>query len=139
LKIALQRNCPIRGARVLIVEDDDSTREILVHQLNQVGIAAMEAASGMKALEMVQDHEPDLIILDLGLPGFDGFEFVRKLETSSLKAIPLIVYTSRDLSIADMDRLKLGITRHLIKSKTSQAEFLSAVRELLSNVLLPTN
>jgi PAS domain S-box-containing protein len=125
------------GPKVLIIEDDSSTREIIVHQLKEAGLSAMEATSGTMALQMVQDCKPDLIILDLGLPGIDGFEFVRNLEHGDLQAVPLLVYTSRDLSGLEMDDLKLGLTKHLIKSKTSQAEFLSAVKDLLSSVLLP--
>ena len=123
--------------QVLIVEDDSSTREIIVHQLKEIGISALEAMSGTMALEMVQNCKPDLIILDLGLPGLDGFELVHNLEQGDLHSTPLLVYTSRDLSSAEMDELKLGLTKHLIKSKTSQAEFLSAVKELMSSVLAP--
>jgi PAS domain S-box-containing protein len=123
--------------QVLIVEDDSSTREIIVHQLKEIGISALEAMSGTMALEMVQSCKPDLIILDLGLPLLDGFELVHNLEQGDLHSTPLLVYTSRDLSGVEMDELKLGLTKHLIKSKTSQAEFLSAVKELLSNVLAP--
>jgi DNA-binding response OmpR family regulator len=136
---ALKRGVTLSATspQVLIVEDDASTREILVHQLGQAGIKAMEASSGSMALQMVQDHNPDLIILDLGLPGFDGFELVKRLEQGGSKTTPLLVYTSRDLSNADMERLQLGLSKHLIKSKTSQAQFVNAVRELLTSVLLP--
>jgi PAS domain S-box-containing protein len=138
LKVAIAQH-PIAsvGPQVLIVEDDSSTREIIVHQLKEVGISAMEAASGTMALEMVRECKPDLIILDLGLPGLDGFELVHNLEHGELHSVPLLVYTSRDLSGAEMDELQLGLTKHLIKSKTSQAEFLGAVKDLLSNVLTP--
>jgi DNA-binding response OmpR family regulator len=136
LKTALTQRTSGPGPRVLIVEDDQPTRELLSHQLGEAGISCLEASSGFMALQMVQEHKPDLIILDLGLPGFDGFELVKKLEEGCSKATPLLVYTSRDLSHADMEKLKLGLTKHLIKSKTSEEEFLKAVRELLTNVLL---
>ena len=135
LKLAVNKNSERHGPQVLIVEDDSSTREIIVHQLKDIGIKAMEATSGTMALQMVHDNKPDLIILDLGLPGLDGFELVRKLENGVSSTVPLLVYTSRDLSGVEMNELQLGLTKHLIKSKTSQAQFLSAVRELLSNVL----
>jgi DNA-binding response OmpR family regulator len=86
---------------------------------------------------MVHECKPDLIILDLGLPGLDGFELVHNLENGELHSVPLLVYTSRDLSGAEMNELQLGLTKHLIKSKTSQAEFLCAVKDLLSSVLTP--
>ena len=136
LKDGIARDSVGNSALVLIVEDDASTREIVVQQLSAVGLKVIEASSGFMALQMVQEHKPDLIILDLGLPGFDGFELVKKFQSSSLMSTPLLVYTSRDLTNADMEKLKLGLTRHLIKSKTSQVEFLSAVSELLSSVLL---
>ncbi|HEY9760710.1 MAG TPA: PAS domain S-box protein [Oculatellaceae cyanobacterium] len=137
LKVGLSRKPSIAGPQVLIVEDDQSTREIIVHQLNELGVRCIEAASGFMALQMVHEHNPDLIILDLGLPGFDGFELVKKLETSCSKLTPLLVYTSRDLTNADIEKLQLGLTKHLIKSKTSQEDFLNAVRDLLAHVLPP--
>jgi PAS domain S-box-containing protein len=137
LKAGLARKPLVAGPQVLIVEDDPSTREILVHQLNELGIRCIEASSGFMALQMVHEHNPDLIILDLGLPGFDGFELVKKLESSSSRLTPLLVYTSRDLTNADMQSLQLGLTKHLIKSKTSQEQFLNTVRELLADVLPP--
>ncbi len=138
LRTAVDKHPPVAARpQVLIVEDDSSTREIIVHQLKAFGISALEATSGTMALQMVQNCKPDLIILDLGLPGIDGFELVRNLEHGNLHSTPLLVYTSRDLSGSEMEELKLGLTKHLIKSKTSQAQFLSAVKELLSNVLAP--
>jgi len=125
----------LREAKVLIVEDDQSTRQVLKHQLTEMGIKTFEASSGLKALNMVQEEKPDLIILDLGLPGMDGFEVVKHLQEDSGASTSLLVYTSRDLSHEDMEKLRLGLTKHLIKSKTSQEEFLSTVKELLTTAM----
>jgi PAS domain S-box-containing protein len=122
----------LQMAKVLIVEDDVATRQILCHQLAGFGIKAIEAADGEQAINMIGAMTPDLIILDIGVPPPDGFSLVELLQQTAAKSTPLLVYTSLDLTQDDMSRLKLGSTRHLIKSRTSESELLAAVRELLT-------
>ena len=121
----------LQMAKVLIVEDDSATRQILAHQLSELGIKTIEAANGEQAVDMVKSLTPDLIILDVSVPAPDGFAIVEVLQQTAAKATPLIVYTSLDLTQDDMRRLRLGSTRHLIKSRTTESELLQAVRELL--------
>jgi PAS domain S-box-containing protein len=132
VKVAVQET-RLQMAKVLIVEDDVATRQILCHQLAEFGIRAIEAADGEQAMDMLGAMTPDLIILDVGVPPPDGFALIELLQQTSAKSIPLLVYTSLDLTQDDMRRLKLGSTRHLIKSRTSESELLAAVRELLTD------
>ena len=118
-------------SRVLVVEDDLSTRELIIHQLKSVGMDCLVASDGEAAIEIAQTKKPDLIVLDVGVPKTDGFEVIRVLRKGSARATPLIIYTSRDLEEADREQLTLGPTRHLIKSRTAEDGLLEAVKELL--------
>jgi PAS domain S-box-containing protein len=124
-----------RTPKVLVVDDDGPTREVIIHQLKELGVDCLEASDGAQAIHLVRQEQPDLIILDIGLPNPDGYGVVQILRQEQAKTTPLIVYTSRDMTNEDMEKLTLGLTRHLVKSRTSEARFLSAVREVLNGVV----
>ena len=133
LKVAVSR----RGKeipKVLVVDDDLATREVVIHQLKQLGVACLEAKDGAEAIHLVRTEHPDLIILDIGLPNPDGFGVVQILRQEEACTTPLIVYTSRDITADDVERLTLGLSRHLVKSRTSESQFVTTVRELLRDV-----
>jgi two-component system, OmpR family, response regulator ResD len=79
--------------RVLIVDDEEHIREVLRMYLEAEGFAVVEAADGMEALTQAARTPPDLIILDLMLPGIDGMEVCRQLRARS--AIPILMLTAR--------------------------------------------
>jgi PAS domain S-box-containing protein len=117
--------------KVLVVEDDLSTRELIIHQLKSLGLECLVASDGDAAIEITNIKKPDLIVLDVGVPKTDGFEVIKELRKGSARATPLVIYTSRDLEEEERSRLTLGPTRHLIKSRTSEEGLLDAVKELL--------
>lgn len=119
--------------QVVIVEDDRSTLELLARQLEPLGIDCFGAIDGSAALELVREKQPDLIILDVGIPAPNGFELVKILNEEASAKIPLLVYTSLDLSESDKQQLILGESRHLVKSRTSQQEFQDAVVFLINS------
>jgi two-component system, sensor histidine kinase and response regulator len=120
--------------RVLVVEDDLSTRELIIHQLKSLGLDCLVASDGDAAIEIAQSKKPDLIVLDVGVPKTNGFEVVKVLRKGSARVTPLVIYTSRDLEEEERSRLTLGPTRHLIKSRTSEDGLLEAIQELLPPV-----
>jgi DNA-binding response OmpR family regulator len=81
-------------AYLLLVEDDAAVRSALMRTLTERGHAMDSAATGMTGLRAAIDDQPDLVILDLGLPDMDGYEVIRMLRAVS--AVPLIVATARD-------------------------------------------
>ena len=134
VKVSMQKRLP-GPARVMIVEDDDSTREVIEQQLSVLKIEFLLASNGEDAISKARELKPDLIVLDLGLPRLDGFGVVTVLRhDQDLKDTPLIVYTARDLDDNDKHRLSLGLTAYLTKSRTSESEFLANVRELLNGL-----
>lgn len=116
---------------VLVVEDDEALRRVLVRQL-AAGARVRSAADGDEALRLAEECPPDLIILDVGLPGTDGFGVVRALrQRVTLAQTPLLVYTGRDLGREECEDLRLGPTRVLTKGRATDADFRLAVVDLL--------
>jgi DNA-binding response OmpR family regulator len=79
--------------RILIVDDEGSIREVLAHYLEAAGFLVMEAANGASALHLAATTPPDLVILDLMLPGIDGAEVCRRLRAES--AVPILMLTAK--------------------------------------------
>lgn len=117
--------------RILVIEDDPSFRNLVARQLETQGAEVVLAATGDEGVRLARASTPDLVVLDVGLPRMDGFAFVNTLRTDRLRGLPLIVYTGRDLADNEREQLRLGITRFLTKSRSSEAEFTRHVRELL--------
>src|SRR6185295_4534995 len=92
------------GQRVLVVDDENSIRRYLRAALSAQGFSVYEAASGEEALQAVLSSRPDIIILDLGLPGIDGIEVMRRLrEWSQTPIIILSVREAENDKIAALD------------------------------------
>lgn len=81
-------------ALILVVDDDATVREVLVDYLHAAGFATAEAADGPAALGLAVDQRPDLVLLDLTLPGLDGLEVFRRLRAHQ-GATPVIMLTAR--------------------------------------------
>src|SRR5205823_750805 len=120
---------------VLIVEDDADLARVLVAELEEMGIRTSHARSGTAAIETLTRTAPSLIVLDLVLPGLDGFGVVEWLRTHGGKRdIPLLVYSAREITSAEQKRLTLGPTEFVTKSRVSVQEFEQRVIRLLRAV-----
>lgn len=101
------------GFRVLVVDDETSIRRYLRTALNAQGFAVFEAADGQEAMNAVVSHHPDLIILDLGLPDFDGIEVTRRLREWS--QTPIIILSVREAENDKIAALDAGADDYLTK------------------------
>ena len=82
-------------ARILVVDDNETNRDILVTRLAKHGYELLQAADGEQALASVSQHLPDLILLDVEMPKLDGFEVCRRLKNDpALPFIPIILVTA---------------------------------------------
>ncbi len=79
--------------RILVVDDEASIREVLTQYLELEGFTVLQAADGVEALRSAEAQPPDLIVLDLMLPGMDGLEVCRRLRATS--AVPILMLTAR--------------------------------------------
>jgi len=119
--------CPI-----LIVEDNESTRQLMRDIMVNEGWQVIEAENGRVGLEMLQAHNPELILLDLMMPEMDGFEFIEHLRANPAWAeIPVIVVTAMTLSPEDRRRLNGNVERVLQKGSYDRDALL---RELVAHV-----
>jgi two-component system cell cycle response regulator DivK len=83
------------GKRVLVVEDDEDNRRIVTTILTLDGYEVAEAVEGQQALNLTRQWHPDLILLDLGLPGLNGWEVVKQLKADEgLRSIPTVALTA---------------------------------------------
>lgn len=109
---------PARIARVLVVDDSELTRDVVVSLLREMGIEAVEAVDGRAALEQLALFAPDLVMTDLDMPVLDGFELLRQIRARpSSASLPVIVLSSRG-SPADIERASsLGADAYLVKNR----------------------
>jgi PAS domain S-box-containing protein len=119
---------PGTGNTVLVIEDDPLTLAALENALLHKGYRALRASNGREGLEMAQRDAPDLIVLDLVMPGMNGFDVADRLRDENAAAnVPILVLTSMDLSAADRARLAGKVWRIEGKGSLSTHEFLSLV------------
>jgi len=118
--------------KILIVEDDKFLRELISQKLLKEGYDISEAVDGEKGLKAVKDEKPDLVLLDLILPGIDGFEVLSEVkEDALLSKIPVIILSNLGQK-DDIERaLKIGATDYLIKAHFTPAEIVSKVKGIL--------
>lgn len=100
-------------SRVLVVEDDAGIRSALIHALNDRGHAVDSAPNALSGLQSAVSGDPDVVILDLGLPDLDGVELLRMLRAVS--TTPVIVATARDDDEQVVRALDLGADDYMIK------------------------
>lgn len=119
--------------KILIVEDEESLRETLSYNLERQGYAVETAAEGHLALEMARSINPDLIIMDIMLPGLDGMEITRILRKES--GVPILMLTAQGDEIDRVLGLELGADDYMPKP-FSMRELIARVKALLRRVQL---
>ena len=118
---------------ILIVEDDEATRDSLRRALEQDGWAIDEAENGQIGLARVEKSRPGVILLDLMMPEMDGFEFITELRRhEQWRSIPVAVITAKDLTAEDHRRLNGYVASIVQKSAYNREELLAEVRDLLA-------
>ncbi|APB35185.1 Signal transduction histidine kinase [Gloeomargarita lithophora Alchichica-D10] len=125
-----------QGQRVLVVEDDPDTREMLERVLHKQGWQVQTAANGRLALEALADNPPDVILLDLMMPEVDGFAVVEQLrQNEAWQKIPVIVITAKELTLMERQHLQHSVQQIWQKGQFNLERLLASVRELLLQAL----
>jgi len=105
--------------KILIVDDDPDLRRALKIRLRANHYDTVQASDGYSAISVAQKEQPNLIILDLGLPAGDGFVVLQRLQNSdSLSNIPVIVLTARDPQSSEQKTLQAGRQRFFRSQRT---------------------
>ena len=116
------------GKRVIVVDDDEKTVELVKLYLNRDGYRVLTASDGLEALQLAREHQPDLIVLDLMLPEMDGFEVCRTLRDET--DVPIIMLTARTTDQDKLTGLDLGADDYVTKP-FSPKELAARVRAVL--------
>ena len=114
---------------VLVVEDEPDIRSLIVHHLERDGFRCRAVASGPEALSAVRTAVPDLVVLDLMLPGMDGLEVCRRLR-ASVATLPIIMLTAKADEVDRIVGLELGADDYVVKP-FSPKELVARVRAVL--------
>ncbi len=120
---------------ILIVDDDRQTLDMNLRavQAQLPGCHVLEASDGRTALELMQQWRPDLVLLDLVMPGFDGFDVLLAMQEHEItRGIPAIVLTGLSLTEADMSRMSQGVALVLSKGVFSVEETLAHIESALA-------
>ena len=113
---------------ILIIEDEQLLYNLLKQKLQSAGLNVEGAIDGETALEKIAEHAPDLILLDLLLPGIDGFEVLKRLKGNErFKHIPVIVISNLGEAKDINSIIKLGASEYIIKAESSPQEITEAV------------
>jgi signal transduction histidine kinase/DNA-binding response OmpR family regulator len=133
---ALRRHIHQHSARVLVVEDDEPTRELICRTLENAGHATIEAENGQVALDKLDEANADVVVLDLMMPVMDGVTFLHHLRAHSrFSALPVLVATARMLSDTERQELETMVERVIEKNAFSRRELLDRIDHQVCRIL----
>ena len=117
---------------ILIIEDDKFLRELIVKKLIKEGYKISEAVDGEEGTKKVKEEKPDLVLLDLILPGIDGFEVLARIkEDPSLSSMPVMVISNLGQKEDVEKALKMGAVDYLIKAHHTPPEIIEKIKAIL--------
>jgi len=117
--------------RILVIEDTEDNRQIVRDLLESAGYALIEALDGLEGVAAAEREHPDLILMDIQLPGIDGYEATRRIRAvPALAAVPIIAVTSYALSGDEAKTRAAGCDGYVAKP-FSPRQLLAKIREFL--------
>ena len=130
-RLAKYEKLELGKTKVLMIEDDPFISQIVITKLSKSGCIPYSTTDGSEAIILAEQFMPDVIILDLMLPGVSGEDILKILKSKeNLKNIPVIVFTNRS-SPVDMDRIiSLGAAKYMLKVSTDLNVLVQSIKEL---------
>jgi len=117
---------------ILIIEDDKFLRELIAQKLIKEDFEVSEAVDGEEGIKKIKEGKPDLILLDLILPGIDGFEVLSQMKKeSTLASIPVIILSNLGQKEDVEKGLKMGAVDYLIKAHFTPGEIIDKIKAAL--------
>ncbi len=118
--------------KILIIEDDRFLRELMSRKLEEEGYEVFEAINGEQGLKQAKENKPDVILLDVMMPGINGFEVLSKIKGDSvLSLIPVIMLSNLDQKEDAEKALKLGAADYLVKAHFTPGEIIEKIQKVL--------
>ena len=132
-----KRTIPERGSKVLVVDDSRTVRNFLQKMLRQGGFDTLEAADGQTGVTLALTHQPDLIIMDVVMPGMNGFQATRKLRRApETRGIPIIIMSGNQEAIDNFWATKIGANDFMMKPFNRKEIFRRLEKVLYDNEIL---
>jgi len=120
--------------KILIIEDDKYFLNILLKKLEKEGFSVISASEGISGIRKLKEEKPDLIILDLVLPGIDGFEILKRAKQNpETKKIPIIILSNLGQEQEVEKGLSLGASDFLIKAHFTPKMVIEKIKKYLSS------
>jgi DNA-binding response OmpR family regulator len=120
-------------SKILLIEDDKFLRELIIQKLGKEGYEVVEAAEGETGLTKLKEEKPDLVLLDLILPGIDGFEVLSRIkQDSDVSKIPVIILSNLGQKDDVQKGIDLGAVDYLIKAHFTPGEIVEKIKATLS-------
>jgi signal transduction histidine kinase/CheY-like chemotaxis protein len=134
LRVLRRTRRPPGAGRILVVEDDAPTREMLRRTLEREGWAVTEAENGLVGIQCMQEELPHLILLDLLMPEVDGLEFAAALQRNDQwRSIPIVVLTSKNVTQEDQERLTDQVVAVIQKGLTTRKSLVDQIRDRIAD------
>ena len=119
-------------SKILLIEDDKFLRELIIQKLGREGYEVAEAPEGEAGLAKVKEEKPDLVLLDLILPGIDGFEVLSRMKKDpAFSSIPVIILSNLGQRDDVQKGIDLGAEDYLIKAHFTPGEIIEKVKATL--------
>ncbi|MBU3942530.1 response regulator [Patescibacteria group bacterium] len=118
--------------KILVVEDDKFLRELISQKLSREGYTVIEAVDGEKGIESIKENVPDMVLLDLILPGIDGFEVLAKMKSDPILAnIPVIILSNLGQKDDIEKGMEMGANDYLIKAHFTPGEIIEKIQSII--------
>lgn len=119
-------------SKILLIEDDKFLRELIIQKLGKEGYDVSEAPEGESGLLKIKEERPDLVLLDLILPGIDGFEVLSRMKKDAeLASIPVIILSNLGQKDDVQKGMDLGAEDYLIKAHFTPGEIVEKIKVIL--------
>lgn len=119
-------------SKILLIEDDKFLRELIIQKLGREGFEVAEAPEGEGGLSKMKEERPDLVLLDLILPGIDGFEVLSRMKKDpALASIPVIILSNLGQRDDVQKGIDLGAEDYLIKAHFTPGEIVEKIKATL--------
>jgi signal transduction histidine kinase/DNA-binding response OmpR family regulator len=124
--------------RLLVVDDEQENRDLLVKVLEPAGFSVIVAGGGLEGIALAKTGQPDLVLLDLVMPEVSGFDVVEALRSDeSTQTIPIMVLTAKDLTEADKRQLSGHVSTIMSRGSTATVDLLDQLRQIVAATAAP--
>jgi two-component system, OmpR family, alkaline phosphatase synthesis response regulator PhoP len=118
--------------KILVIEDDPATSRLVDYSLRHEGYQVITASNGLEGVRKARSESPDLVILDVMLPGMDGFEICQRLKSEPITAqLPILMFSAKAQEIDRDTGIKVGADDYLTKP-SAPSEIVRRVQKLLT-------